>query len=278
MINTAKVEDLIKEAAELFIKPRFQNLADHEVQEKTSAYDLVTRADIEAEEFLAPRLAELLPGSVCIGEEAVSQVKSNMAPLKDDKNMVWVIDPVDGTNNFVRGDKTFGVMVSLVMEGEARFGWIYDVMADEMSVAEKGQGASFSGEALKVRQIFNPPDMNAHINYRFFPKNLQPHIKEASQSFGQTQSLGCAAHEYIRIAKGLADVSLYSRLKPWDHLAGTLIVQEAGGYVAKIDGSAYTPKDDYAGLIVTTSQKAWKRIRSLLFDNKDIKENIKNLI
>ncbi len=272
VINPEKIADILAECASLYVLPRYKQLKDHEISTKTGPRDLVTQADIDVEAHLERALPDLLPGSIVIGEEGISRGDSHIDVLQDTSQKIWIVDPVDGTHNFVRGKREFGIMLACIIDGVTQYGWIYDVLGETHYISEKGSGAYMGDRRLNIAPRSNIADMTAHINYRYFPKELQPKIKEAMGAFNDSTSLGCAAHEYTRIARGQSDLALYSRLKPWDHLPGSLIVEEAGGYVAKWDNKPYTPQDDYAGLIVTSSEDNWKQSLNLIFKDIDIEQ------
>ncbi|MCE7886067.1 MAG: inositol monophosphatase [Alphaproteobacteria bacterium PRO2] len=266
--DTQKVSGVIIECAEKYILPRYKALAQHEISAKTSPRDLVTQADLDVEEHLTRVLPGLLPGSIVIGEEAASKNPALLDQLDDKSLKIWIVDPVDGTHNFVHSKREFGVMLALIENGEARQGWIYDVLGKEMTVAERGGGAFAGSRKLNVNAQNAAAKMSGHINPWFFPKQYREYIQQSVKKFGSTFSMACAAHEYLRVAKGEAQFCIYSRLKPWDHVAGTLIVEEAGGYAAKWDGARYTPQDRDKGLIVAAGEKDWREVYDVLL--KDV--------
>lgn len=273
LVDIPAVSDILRNCAELYIKPRYRALEDHEIAAKTNPNDLVTQADLDVEAHLMRVLPDMLPGSVVIGEEGVSQGTASIAILQDLSGAVWVADPVDGTHNFVHHKPEFGVMLALVSDGAVQASWIYDVLQDVMFTAERGSGAYKNEDRLNLKDRPQPEtlkDMTAHINARYFPKVLRPEILEATQAFGTTYSIGSAAHEYARVATGASHLALYARLKPWDHLPGSLLVSEAGGYIAKWDRSPYTPRDDYAGLLVASSREVWEMAFEQVFGKIDV--------
>lgn len=272
IIDTDKISDLIKDCAAQIITPRFQALQDHEIDTKTGPRDLVTQADIQAEAFLEKYLPSYLPGSIVIGEEGISRGDHKLdSLLRSHETPIWILDPVDGTYNFVHGKAEFGVMVACIINGEVQHAWIYDVVGDKMYASERGAGAYCDAQRLRTGQARPAHEMIAHVSYRFFPEEMQPAIQERMQSFKSWQTIGAAAHEYTRVAKGESDVAIYSRLNPWDHLPGSLIVAEAGGYIAKWNGQPYSLKDHYAGLIVTNSKESWSEVHETLFSGFDMK-------
>jgi len=259
-INLDEIADILSECAKSYILPRYKALEDHEISSKTGPNDLVTQADIDVEAHLERVLPALLPGSIVVGEEAVSRGSASLDVLADETQMVWVVDPVDGTHNFVHHKREFGIMLACVIGGEVRYGWIYDVLGEACAVMERGAGAYFEGQRLQVSQESQINALSGHLNPRYFPKEYRPHIKEAGTKFKSCQSLHCAAHEYLRIAKGEAHFALYSRMKAWDHLPGALMVEEAGGYVAKWDRTPYRPQDHHVGLLAAASQENWEQV------------------
>jgi fructose-1,6-bisphosphatase/inositol monophosphatase family enzyme len=268
VLDTDKVSAIIRECAERYILPRYKLLEEHQVMTKSGPRDLVTQADIDVEEHLKHVLPSLLPGSIVVGEEGVSSRLISLDLLKDDTRPVWVVDPVDGTHNFVHHKREFGVMLACIINGRVEHGWIYDVLGPEMLVAERGAGAFTGDERLQVNPMHALSSMEGHLNPGYFPKEYKDHINRARGLFKFCQTLNCAAHEYMRIAKGEAQFSIYSRMKPWDHLPGALIVEEAGGYVARWDREPYAAKDSHIGLIIAASREDWDMVYDVFL--KDI--------
>ena len=123
-MDTAPVADLLRAAAEEAILPRWRRLTPDQVAEKSRPDDLVTVADTEAETIITAGLQQIRPGTPVIGEEAVAADPSLVDGLTTLPEY-WLVDPVDGTGNFVEGSPDFGVMVALVEAGEVRAGWIW---------------------------------------------------------------------------------------------------------------------------------------------------------
>jgi fructose-1,6-bisphosphatase/inositol monophosphatase family enzyme len=266
-VNPEIITNLLKKTSDRFIIPRYQLLQEHEISTKTGPNDLVTQADIEAEQYLSERLPELLPGSVVIGEEGVSSGNIILSDIENSANDIWVVDPVDGTFNFVKGRPEFGIMLALIRNGETVMAWIYNILADEMVFAEKGAGTQINGERVEIESGGLHTAPTGFVNPRYFPTEQRSHIKVISDRHDGCVSIGCAAHEYLNLLKGRVDFALYTRIKPWDHLPGTLIVSEAGGYVAKWDGSAYEAKERGIGLIAARTQEAWQNTYDLFLED-----------
>ena len=276
LFNYNDVCNIMREASDIYIMPRYKSLKDYEISSKTNPTDLVTKADTEAERFMAQKLPKLIDGSYIVGEEGVSKDEHSLNILLDKSKTIWVVDPVDGTYNFVHGSQKFGVMVALVHLGETIASWIYDPLNDSFTFADKGAGAFKDGSRLSISQKTQSLDeMSIYLSPKFFPSSMRDEIKSKRKGFGKAGTIGCAAHEYLDVANNRRKATIYCRLKPWDHLAGVLLVQESGGYVAKWDDTPYTPQDIYGGLIATDSRENWEKIYDYIFGNIDLTQYIK---
>jgi fructose-1,6-bisphosphatase/inositol monophosphatase family enzyme len=263
-IDHNKVADIIREVAEEKIVPRFRQLADHEVRSKSSPGDLVTIADEEAEIELTRLLPSLLPGSVVLGEEAVSSGTTLRDILKQKDTPVWIVDPVDGTGNFAAGNPVFGTMVALIKGGERVASWIYQIPRNRMITGEKGGGVRIDGISFKP-PIKPAPDvdfstLHAFISRKFMPTKIRPYVEEKIKSLSNATTYMCCAWEYVEVMEGNAAFSVYKRIEPWDHMAGVLFLEECEFYSRKWDGSAYLGTDTEGGLINAPSQEIWERV------------------
>ncbi|NCC22249.1 MAG: inositol monophosphatase [Alphaproteobacteria bacterium] len=263
-VDAAEIEKIIAELAGRTILPRFDALQTHEIRSKTNPHDLVTESDIEMEGSLTAWLTSRYPGSMVVGEEAVAEGKADFGPLERGEGIVWVIDPLDGTYNFVHGRREFAVMVACVVDGETRYGWIHDVLSGVTGFAAKGEGAWIGGKRVRVAPPESIRTATGYINLKYFPEFARDHIKKSGQVVEKYFSLGCTAHEYLRVASGRSDFAIYSRAKPWDHLAGALMVEEAGGRALCWDRSAYLPEMMRTGLIVASDSALWESLHDFL--------------
>jgi len=265
-INPDKIATIIREVAADKITPRFRQLEESEINTKSGPTDLVTIADLEAEEELTKILQDILPGSHVVGEEAVSKNEVDMGLLATESDPIWVVDPVDGTMNFATGDERFGTIIALVQKGEVSQGWILDIPRNRMAVGEKGSGVEING-SRRIYPIMQKPLSNSRgfISRKFLPKKMREELKEVLDTeFGNVETYLCCAHESLDILDGESFVSMYSRIRPWDHLAGAMLLQEAGGYVRKWDGSPYGAGDERGGVICTDTKENWQKIYDFL--------------
>jgi fructose-1,6-bisphosphatase/inositol monophosphatase family enzyme len=258
-----RVSAIIRDVAEAEILPRFRRLASADIREKGPG-DLVTVADEESERQLTRRLMELVPNSVVIGEEAVAADQTVLDRVFDEAP-VWIVDPVDGTSNFAAGKPAFGVIVAYVQRGETLAGWIHDPLGKRTAIAVKGEGAWLGADRLRTAPAVGLPEMSGILSSRYFDKETRDRLDERKRQLARTSTLRCAAHEYLTLNSGEAHFSLYRRIMPWDHAAGTLMHAEAGGYHAKLNGDAYTPADREGGLLLAPDRTSWMALRELLF-------------
>jgi fructose-1,6-bisphosphatase/inositol monophosphatase family enzyme len=265
-IDPQKVADLIVEAADTLIVPRFRQLQQGEISTKSGPNDLVTIADRETEAWLDETLTKLYPQTVLIGEESISEGVKSLETLKEVDKLIWVADPVDGTHNFVNGKREFGVMLAAVYNNEIVHGWIYDVIGRSMLIAHKGGGAWLDGQRLKTAAPKPLKELHGYAGFSYLPEKMRPHFKQQKDNVASISSLKCAAHEYLNLASGKADFGIYSRVKAWDHLAGSLAVQESGGRVRLWDGQDYYPSFSGHGLVAASSMEVEAEIRAAFLD------------
>ena len=256
LVDPQMVSNIVAQVAADVILPRFLHLSGADIHEKNPG-DLVTVADREAEQCLIELLPPLLDGSLVMGEECVSADPGLLACLADDRP-VWVIDPIDGTGNFVRGSTNFAVIVALVWRQQTMQGWIYDPLSGRTTHATRGGGTWRGGARLSIapRPVAG---MTGSVARRDHPRIAQ-HGLTARQ-------LGSAAHEYLALLDGTLDFSCYRRLHPWDHAAGTLMVTEAGGKAATFDGKPYRPVPQPGNsLLMAPDEASWQALRDMLAD------------
>nr|WP_272211702.1 inositol monophosphatase [Marinicella sp. W31]MDC2877596.1 inositol monophosphatase [Marinicella sp. W31] len=260
---------LMREAAAQEILPRFRKLHDQDVAEKTEASDLVTVADTGAERVIKAGIEKILPDAAFVGEEGVAANPSLLSKLKD-AELAVVVDPIDGTFNYAHGISAFGVMAAIVVNGETVAGLIYDPMGDDFMIAEKGGGTWLkrvdgSSSRMKVAAPVALEDMLGTASVAFMPREKRAELLANTAKLRYAASYRCAAVEYRAFAAGGLHFFTYFKLMPWDHLAGVLIGQEAGGYIARYDGSAYRPDHLDGGLLGAPDKESWQELRAKVF-------------
>ena len=260
-IDPSAVEALLREVAAEHILPLFKNLDKEQIRTKSGPTDMVTDADVAAERVLTAELPKLLAGSQVIGEEGVAEAPETINALNND-GAFWIVDPVDGTRNFVNGSDSFGMIVALVVDGVTRMGWIYMPTSDECLTAELGAGAFLGGRRLSGRAA-QWGALVGEYSANFIPKELRAQVEGALGQLGEKIRIGSAAHGYARMAMGSLDYVIYGQVKPWDHAAGALIVTETGGRVAFMDDAQdYTPQPWPNRLLLSVGDAAiWDEFR-----------------
>jgi fructose-1,6-bisphosphatase/inositol monophosphatase family enzyme len=276
-INVDKISDIIRDVANDKIVPRFQQLAQSDIRAKSGPTDLVTIADEEAEIEITKILKGLYPSSHVLGEEAVSSGVSVREILNQTQDPVWIVDPVDGTNNFAHGTPIFGTMLCLVQNGERIASWIYQIPKDNMVACEKGAGISMNGQAYtpaqKTKGDADFQTMRAFVSRKFIPPHMRPYVDEQVKKMGDVSTFMCCAWEYVDVLEGRSAFSLYKRIEPWDHMAGVLMLEEAGYYIRKWDKTPYAAHDLSGGLINAPNEELWDRVYDMFL--KDHLEQVK---
>ncbi|WP_085809637.1 inositol monophosphatase family protein [Sphingomonas sp. TZW2008] len=251
-----QVRALLADVARQAILPRFGLLADAEREEKSPG-DWVTVADREAEALLEAGLRAIDPGARVIGEEACALDPS----LLDDigTGRLWLVDPLDGTNNFAAGRMPFGMIVALVEDGVVESGWLYDPVADRLCHATRDDGAFVDGVGISATGTGSALPVTTFSRYWMDAETSARLEQRAGGILELCPGMKCAAAQYPALTDGRYDAALFERVYPWDHAAGALFVQEAGGKVARLDGRPYRIDDPATGLLAAASPELWAR-------------------
>lgn len=239
------------------ILPYYQSLSSEQIIEKAED-DFVTIADRLAEERLAEGLEKIAPGLPIVGEEAAHADPSILDRLSQD---CWIVDPIDGTHNFARGKPPFGIIIARASGGTAQAGWIYDPLADRLCVAQRGKGAFIDGERVIARSTQAGPPVAAISTIFMDPTERERVCTHVAPHYRLVDTPRCAAEQYPRLALGVNDVSIFNRTLAWDHAAGVLWLNEAGGKVCRPDGSAYrVDEGERTGLLGAASPQLWDEL------------------
>jgi fructose-1,6-bisphosphatase/inositol monophosphatase family enzyme len=258
----SRVEVLMREVAAEIMMPRFRDLKAGEIEEKAPG-DYVTVVDKLSEARLIAGLTALLPGSHVVGEEGVAADPALIANVGN--GTAWIVDPLDGTSNFAAGRKPFAIMIALAEGGVTQAGWILDPVTGRMCHAVLGGGAFIDGERMVSRGSGASPPIAA-LSTSYLPEAIRADVgARAEGRFTLVAVPNCAGEQYPRIALGTNDLTLFWRAYPWDHAPGGLFVSEAGGRVARLDGSPYLPAQNGEGLLVAATPQLWDEAASTLF-------------
>ncbi|MFV0298346.1 MAG: inositol monophosphatase family protein [Hyphomicrobiaceae bacterium] len=264
------VRDIIHDVAAAEIMPRWRNLAEGDISEKTGPDDLVTVADQAAERALSPRLTGLIAGSRVVGEEAVSADPS-VRTLFRGTGPLWVIDPIDGTSAFAAGEPDFTVMVALVEDKRLRAGWIIApaLGRDLWGGAETGVFRSTGAAPHQLPAPRVPAavgSMTGILGKRNITAERHAELQRREKHFKALEGVTYAGIDYQRLAMGEVQFAAYSKSEPWDHLPGLAILSAYGFACCRFDGSPYRAGDNEGGLLVAPGEPVLAEIRGALFD------------
>ncbi|MCU6711896.1 inositol monophosphatase [Paenibacillus sp. J5C_2022] len=227
-----------------WIKTKLGNY--NQLQSKYSSQDLVTEVDKGSERLIRNLIATHFPHHSFLGEEGVEPGPEASAKALEearDAEYLWIVDPIDGTTNFVHGFPFFCISIALAHRGELIVGVVYDPMRNELFVAEKGKGAYVHGrkmgvadeERLRESLIATglPPEQQAAL-----PLNLRG-INELAPKVRNLRIAGSAALHMAYVAAGRLSGFWEIGLNSWDMAAGVLLIQESGGMVTDLNGEPY---------------------------------------
>ncbi|WP_164669149.1 inositol monophosphatase family protein [Virgibacillus doumboii] len=206
-----------------------------EINTKSNPNDLVTHMDDETEYFLTSNIKETYPDHFIISEEGYGD------ELQSPDGTIWIIDPIDGTMNFVHQKRNFAISVGIYHNGTGEIGFIYDVMNDVLYSAKRGEGA-FKNNVLLPKLNPDKKLLESIISMNHFWLCENRHVEEkVMQNFVRTvrgtRTYGSAALELAYVAEGIVDGYITMSLAPWDIAAGIVIVNETGGVTTNIYGS-----------------------------------------
>ncbi len=230
-----ELRPIITEAARTELLPRFGATA----RQKADG-SLVTEADIAMQQRVAAALAERWPRIALLGEEM--DVSEQQRLLDTAKEGLWLLDPLDGTTNFAMGLPFFSVSLALLADGEIQCGLVYDPLRDECFSAVRGGGAALNDAPLRDSAPGLPLENGVGaVDFKRLAPDLARRVA-SEPPFASQRNCGSAALDWCTLAAGRYHVYLHGRQKIWDYAAGSLILQEAGGHAATLEGErVFTP-------------------------------------
>ncbi|MCG1008604.1 inositol monophosphatase family protein [Salinicoccus sp. ID82-1] len=219
---------LIKEAGE-FVRQRM--LEDFRVDSKLNPNDLVTDVDRETETFIYDRINEMYPDHHIIGEEG------HGTEIDDASGVLWIVDPIDGTLNFVHQLQNFAISIGVYIDGEKHCGLILDVMNDTLYHAQSGKGAYMDDRRLEPIGSTELATSLVSLNPNWVIKErIGSAFAGVVKDARSTRSYGSAALDLAYTATGIVSATLFFRLHPWDYAAGMIIIDEVGGRTTNLLG------------------------------------------
>jgi len=231
-----------------------------EAREKGPA-DLVTEADFASQEVVRKIIADVFPDHSLLGEE-----EDQGAPFSETETEYrWILDPLDGTTNFVHRVPHFSVSLALERHGELLVGAVYDPTRDECFSAAAGQGAYLNGQPIRTSQVFEMSEALAAVGFPAGKCRNSPDLAVFLEAVDVCQAIrrtGSSALNLCYVAAGRFDVYWGFSTKIWDVAAGTLIVREAGGTVTSPDGGPFVLDD--ASFLAAANQRLHGQLRELV--------------
>ena len=209
--------------------------------------DFVTKTDKKVESIIIEELEKARPNYGFIAEESGQNI--------NDSEFNWVIDPIDGTSNFMHGIPHFAVSIALEKKGEIISGIICDPIKNETFYAEKGRGSYVNNRRIRVSSrknleeiigLYGCPPMAKVKENKFFDQ-----IQRASIEIHKLRNYGSAALDFAYVASGRADFAWYEHLKYWDYAAGKIILLEAGGTISDFTGKSFDKKRNIINLNIS---------------------------
>lgn len=223
-------KSLIREAGHK-IRVSFFNTID--IESKADANDLVTNIDRGIEQFFIKRIRKDFPDHKIFGEEGFGDKIESL------EGIIWMLDPIDGTMNFIHQKRNFAISLGIYMDGMGILGYIYDVMNDDFYHAMKGEGAYYNDERLPALESTPLELAIIGVNASWVAPNRRIEnepIAKMVQACRGTRSYGSAAIELAYVASGRIDAYMSLRLSPWDIAGGMVIAQEVGAIATNMKG------------------------------------------
>ncbi|MHA6258568.1 inositol monophosphatase family protein [Sporosarcina sp. CAU 1771] len=227
-------KSLIKEAGH---KIRVSFFSQIHIDTKSNVNDLVTNIDREIEQFFISRIREDFPKHQIFGEEGFGDKVTSL------DGVTWILDPIDGTMNFVHQKRHFAISLGIYVDGVGMLGYIYDVMNDDFYHAVNGGGAYYNDELLPRLDSVTVEKAVIGLNAQWVAPNRylnNAKIIELVSKCRGTRSYGSAALELAYVSTGRLDAYISTRLSPWDIAGGLVIAKETGLVASNLMGNPLT--------------------------------------
>lgn len=246
--------ETVKKAGEIILSAHNQESA---VTAKEGKKNFVTKYDVAVQDFLFAELGKAFPEAEFVGEESENDFES--------KALRFIIDPIDGTTNFMQDFRCSCISVALCMENEVIAGVVYNPYTNEIFSAEKGKGAYLNGKEISVSDRLLSDGLALFGTSPYHPENTDETFVLLRKVFDFSRDIrrsGSAAYDVCTVACGRCEVFFEKGLQPWDIAAGTLILKEAGGVALRYDGGEidFSKPND----VVFANPKAYEEFVTLL--------------
>ncbi|MBD3264219.1 MAG: inositol monophosphatase [Candidatus Omnitrophica bacterium] len=229
-----EVIDLAVEAAQEAGKLLVDNFGKINLIESKKDKSLATNLDKEAENLIISKIKNKFPAHGILAEEKGGD--------NADNDYLWIIDPMDGTHNFIRNINIFGVSIGILFKKEFIGGVIYMPVDGELYTAQKGSGAYKNGEKISVskKTLLKDCSISFDSSIKYSPADMLRVLGELSPQVFNIRMLGSSARQLSYLAEGKLDLAVEFHDWPWDFAAGVCIIREAGGEIAGLNGEPIT--------------------------------------
>ncbi len=257
LLNTAFTA--ARKAAKIIIR-HLDRLDTLQISEK-SPNDFVSEVDLQAEKIIIDTLRQAYPSHAILSEEAGYIGR-------DTDEYLWIIDPLDGTQNYLHGLPHFAISIAVQYRGRLEHGLVYDPLREELFSASRGGGARMNDRRLRVSKATYLHEALLGTGFPFRHRETYPaylsHLQTLCPAISDIRRSGCASLDLAYVAAGRLDGFWEGSLKSWDIAAGALLIIEAGGLVSDFAG-----QDDFlhSGNIVAANNKIFAALRQSLQDN-----------
>lgn len=256
----AFLETIFPEIRQLILSQKIE-----EVLIKENTFDnIVTNIDTQVQETLIQSLTNTFPDTQVLGEESSEHVFTDK---------MWIIDPIDGTKNFYRRKENFAVSIAYFEENKPIFGFVYDVMKDDLYLGITGEGAYLNKVRMKnlPARTLNEAVLDMNLKTLFtLQEKYKANVKLLSQQVFAHRNIGSAALSMCQIAKGLHDIYISSHLNLWDFAASRIILKEVGGQVFLPYEVNQELNVNKVLLVATSSLQLNKDLNKILYGTKDV--------
>lgn len=229
-----QLQNVVRHIAQTEIMPRFLNTASSRKHDGS----MISEADLAAQTAFAAALP-LIIDCPMLGEE-MSEREQTALWQQHLSDGLWIVDPIDGTNNFINGLPHFAISVAYVKNGRAEIGMIYNPVSGECFYAQRGKGAYLNGARLPLRLVQkNLHEAIAGVEIKYLRSGKLSSRMNTLSPCGSIRSMGCSTLDWCYLASGRYDVYVHGGQKLWDYAAGALIFEEAGGCLDTLEGDAF---------------------------------------
>ncbi|GJL82287.1 MAG: phosphatase [marine bacterium B5-7] len=230
MPDLKRITSIVQSAGDQFL--HYPRVDDRDETRKDDG-SLVTRTDAAIQDFIQHQLNALYSDIAFVGEEMAHETQ--MSVLECDSDRLWVLDPLDGTTNFVAGFPFYGISLALIENGKAALAVIHDPVRGETFTANRGQGAFLNNVPIRPRSVDRLSRCVANIDYKRLTRSVAERLVR-SPPYQSQRNLGSCVLEWCWLAAGRFHLYLHGGQKLWDFAAGSLILEEAGGRARTFEG------------------------------------------